>query len=102
MLTKTKRMLWIAAGAFFLLLGVIGAILPVLPTTPFLLLTSACWARGSQPFYHWLLHNRFFGRSIRDYIEGRGIPLRTKIWSMMILWVPSPRPSTGWMSCPCA
>jgi hypothetical protein len=86
MLTKTRRALWVAAGALFLLLGIIGVFLPVLPTTPFLLLTAACWARGSRRFHHWLLHNRLFGSYIRDYYEGRGIPLRTKIWSMVMLW----------------
>jgi uncharacterized protein len=86
MLTKTKRALWVVAGSLFLLLGVLGAFLPVLPTTPFLLLTAACYARGSRRFHHWLLHNRLFGGYIRDYLEGRGIPLRTKIWSMVMLW----------------
>ena len=86
MLTKTKRALWIAAGSFFLVLGVIGIFLPVLPTTPFLLLTAACYARGSQRFHHWLLHNPVFGTYLRDYYEGRGIALRTKIWSMVFLW----------------
>lgn len=86
MLTRTRRTLWIAAGSLFLLLGLIGVFLPVLPTTPLLLLTAACYARGSQRFYHWLLYNRLCGAYIRDYLEGRGIPLRTKIWSLTLLW----------------
>jgi uncharacterized protein len=86
MLTRTKRALWVVAGTLFLVLGLVGAFLPVLPTTPFLLLTAACWARGSQRFHHWLLHNPLCGSYIRDYYEGRGIPLRTKIWSMVVLW----------------
>jgi uncharacterized protein len=80
------RILWIALGTVFLALAAIGIILPVMPTTPFLLLTAACYARGSTRFYHWLLHNRVFGRYLRDYHEGRGVPLRTKAVSLVLLW----------------
>jgi uncharacterized membrane protein YbaN (DUF454 family) len=57
-----------------------------LPTTPFLLLAAACYLRSSERFYRWLLGNRWFGTYIRDYIEGRGMPLRTKILTILLLW----------------
>ena len=62
-------------------------VLPVLPTTPFLLLAAFCYARGSERFHHWLLHNRWFGAYIRNYREGRGIPFREKVLTIAALWV---------------
>jgi uncharacterized membrane protein YbaN (DUF454 family) len=61
--------------------------LPVLPTTPFLLLAAVCYARSSERFYHWLLNNRWFGEFIRNYREGRGIPLREKTLMLTMLWL---------------
>jgi len=83
---RRARTLWVILGTVFLVVGAIGVVLPVLPTTPLLLLTAGCYARGSQRFHHWLLHNRVFGHYIRDYYEGRGIPLRTKLTSLVMLW----------------
>ena len=86
MLKRYTNVLWIAGGTLSLALGVLGIILPLLPTTPFLLLAAGCYARGSQRFYNWLLNNRIFGSYIRDYREGRGIPMHTKITTMIFLW----------------
>lgn len=63
------RTLLIVAGTFFTGLGIFGAFVPVLPTTPFFLLAAACYARSSQRFYRWLLENRWFGSCIRGYVE---------------------------------
>jgi uncharacterized membrane protein YbaN (DUF454 family) len=60
---------------------------PVLPTTPFLLLAAICYARSSERFYHWLLNNRWFGEYIKNYREGRGIPLREKTLTLIALWL---------------
>ena len=68
-------------------LGVLGMFLPLLPTTPFLLLAAACYARSSERCHHWLLHNRWFGRYIRDYREGRGVTLRHKLAALALLWL---------------
>ncbi len=81
------RRVLIVAGFLFVGLGILGIFLPVLPTTPFLLLAAACFARSSQKFYNWLLNNRWFGRYIRNYREGKGIPLRVKIITISLLWV---------------
>ena len=83
---KPLRILLIVLGTFFVVLGVIGIVLPVLPTTPFLLLAAACYARGSQKFYDWLLNNRWFGTYIRNYREGKGATLRHKITALILLW----------------
>jgi len=81
------RRLWIGLGTFFVVLGIIGIFLPLLPTTPFLLLAAACYARGSRRFYDWLLNNRWFGDYIRNYREKKGIPLKIKVLSISFLWV---------------
>jgi len=85
--TGWVRRVLIAAGLLFVGLGILGIFLPLLPTTPFLLLAAACFARSSQKFYNWLLNNRWFGRYIRNYREGKGIPLRVKVMTISLLWV---------------
>ena len=75
------------AGTFSLALGAIGIFLPILPTTPFLLLSAACYLRSSERMHNWLLGNRWFGEYIRNYQEGKGIPMKTKMLAMVMLWV---------------
>jgi uncharacterized membrane protein YbaN (DUF454 family) len=83
---KTKRYLFITLGTILVIIGIIGIFVPILPTTPFLLLAAACYLRGSQRFYNWLMNNRFFGSYIKNYIEGRGMPLRVKVVTLALLW----------------
>ena len=82
-----KKRLFVAAGTITLVLGIVGIIMPVLPTTPFLLLAAICYLRGSQRLYNALLGNRFVGSYIRNYLEGRGMPLKMKIWTLTLLWI---------------
>jgi uncharacterized protein len=81
------RTVYMGLGIVSVALGVIGLFLPVFPTTPFLLLAAACFARGSERFYVALLQNRIFGSFIRDWRDGKGIPLRTKIGVIALLWL---------------
>lgn len=81
------RPLLVAFGTLFVGLGIVGIFVPVLPTTPFLLLAAACYARSSPRFYHWLLNNRWFGNYIRNYRQRRGIPLRVKLLTISLLWL---------------
>ena len=82
---KFARLLLIIAGWFFVALGVIGIFLPVMPTTIFLIIASACFARSSEKFYNWLLNNKHFGKLIRDYREEKGMPLRAKAIAILML-----------------
>jgi uncharacterized protein len=82
-----RRVLLIVAGTLCVALGTLGIFLPLLPTTPFLLLAAVCYARSSPRMLHWLHHNRWFGSYIRCYREGRGIPLREKIVTLTLLWI---------------
>jgi len=84
---KFFRYLLIIAGTIFLGFGIIGIFLPILPTTPFLLLAAACYARSSQRFYNWLMNNKWFGNYIKNYHEGRGVPLKFKIFTISLLWI---------------
>jgi len=86
-LSKPKRVLFFVAGSISLGLGVLGVVLPVLPTTPFLLLSVACYCRSSERMYRWMLSNKLFGRYISNYRAGKGIPLKTKIFAVVLLWL---------------
>ena len=85
------RPLLVAAGSVSVALGIAGIFLPLLPTTPFLLLAAACYVRSSPRLYRWLMNHRWTGDYIRDYREKRGLPLRTKILTVLILWA-----TVGW------
>jgi uncharacterized membrane protein YbaN (DUF454 family) len=78
--------LLIIVGSVCLGLGVIGIFLPLLPTTPFLLLAAACYFRSSETLYAWLLNHRYIGAYIRNFREHRAIPLRAKIISLTLMW----------------
>jgi uncharacterized protein len=80
------RILLIVAGSISVGLAVLGIILPVLPTTPFLLLAAWCYARSSTRFYVWLMTHRLWGKYLRDYTSGKGVPLRIKVWALTLLW----------------
>jgi len=84
---KILRGFLLVVGTLSLGLGIIGIILPLVPTTPLLLLAAYCYARSSERFYHWLLNNRWFGEYIKNYREGRGMPRREKILTLAILWL---------------
>jgi uncharacterized membrane protein YbaN (DUF454 family) len=82
-----KNVLLVTSGTLFLALGVIGIFIPLLPTTPFLLLAAACYIRGSKKFYDWLIKNRWLGEYIKNYQDGKGVPLKVKIITITVLWL---------------
>ena len=81
------RSFWIIGGTVCVGLGILGIILPILPTSPFLLLAAFCYARGSERFYDWLVNRSYFGGYIRNYREGCGIPLKQKRLAVVTLWL---------------
>lgn len=70
-----------------MILGIIGIILPLLPTTPFLLLSAYLFSKSSDKFYNKLLNNKFFGKYIKNFREGNGISLTSKIVSIFTIWI---------------
>ena len=87
MRTVVKRRILIGAGTLFTGLGIIGIFVPILPTTPFLLLAAACYMRSSERFYRWLINNRILGAYVRNYIEGKGMPVKIKMFTILLLWL---------------
>jgi len=85
--SRLKKGLFVIAGTIFLALGCIGVVLPILPTTPFLLLSAACYYKGSERMHRWILNNKWFGNYIRNYKEGKGLPFKTKIFTLAVLWI---------------
>jgi len=84
-LNLIKKYLLIFAGSLSLVLGVIGAFVPVLPTTPFLLLSAYCYLRSSKRLYNWLINHRVLGTYIYNYLTYRAITQRTRIVALIIL-----------------
>jgi uncharacterized protein len=81
-----RWILWIC-GTVSLAVGILGLLIPIFPTTPFLLAAAACYFRSSQKFYDWLLSRPYFGRRIRDYREGRGVGRKEKIMMILGFWI---------------
>lgn len=97
--SRTVRLACLAAGITALILGLLGIALPILPTTPFILLAAACFARSSQRFHDAMLNHRIAGPIIREWQEHRAMPRRAKragyllmlaSFGFSILWMESP------------
>jgi uncharacterized membrane protein YbaN (DUF454 family) len=81
------RVLLNILGTVAVIVGITGIFIPLMPTTPFLLLAAMCYARGSQRLHGWLLSNRWCGAYIRNYREGRSMCLRHKMLTLSLLWI---------------
>jgi hypothetical protein len=82
-----RRVILIIIGSISLVLGILGVFLPLLPTTPFLLLAAACFAKSTKKFYDWLINHKYLGEYIRNYQEGKGLTLTTKVSTLLLLWL---------------
>jgi len=86
-LKKIKEAFLIFTGIVFTGLGIIGIFLPLLPTTVFFLLAAVSFSHSSKMFYDWLLNNKWFGSYIRNYREKKGISMKVKVFTVLLLWV---------------
>lgn len=80
-----QRLFWGLLGAGFFVLAMVGVVLPVLPTTPFLLLTAGCWAKSSPKFHAWLISHPTFGKLIQDWQQKGAIPRYAKLIAVISL-----------------
>jgi uncharacterized membrane protein YbaN (DUF454 family) len=85
--SKAVRYTFNAIGILSLVVGIIGIVTPVLPTTPFILLSGYCFARGSERLHNWILSHRYFGPMIISFREERRIPLKIKIFASLMIAV---------------
>ena len=90
------KRVYVLLGSLSLALGLLGIFLPLLPTTPFLLLTAALWIKGSPRLYQRLLAHKRLRPYIRQFREQRAIPLRAKIVSVSLVWITLGY-SAGWL-----
>ena len=80
-----KKKIYICVGLLAVGLGIIGAFLPVMPTVPFLLVALFCFERSSKKYHDMILNNKYFGKVLRDYYEGRGLTTSVKIKAILFL-----------------
>lgn len=78
------RWTFVTLGWIFFILGIIGILLPVMPTAPFILLAAGCWARSSRRFHFWLINHKYFGKYVRDWEENHAVPRYAK-WLASIM-----------------
>ena len=76
------RFIYLTIGCIFLALGLLGVIIPILPTTPFLLVTSFCFAKGSHRFHHWFTHTKIYKNNLESFVNERSMTLKTKICTL--------------------
>ena len=84
--SKISRVLWFTAGFIVMTIGLIGIIVPGLPTTPLMILAAACFGKSSQRFYDWIINNKMFGQHVKNYREGNGIPKKSKPIILVTMW----------------
>ncbi len=85
--SRVSRLFWFILGFSIMSLGLVGIVVPGLPTTPLMILAAACFAKSSQRFYDWIINNRLFGEHVKNYREGKGIPKKSKRIILPTLWV---------------
>jgi uncharacterized membrane protein YbaN (DUF454 family) len=80
------RGIYIVVGTIALVIGAIGLFLPIIPTTPLVILAAACYYRGSDRLHNWILSSRWFGETVKNYQEGRGLNRDTKVRAISMMW----------------
>ena len=83
---KSIRLLWVLLGSLSVGMGVIGIFVPGWPTTIFLIIASFFYIRSSEKLYSWLINNKILGLYLKNYYSGKGMPLKAKIFSILMMW----------------
>jgi uncharacterized membrane protein YbaN (DUF454 family) len=86
-LSSLRKGIYIIVGTLALAIGIIGIFLPVVPTTPLVLLSAACYLRGSEKLHRWILSNPRFGEIIENYESGKGLKRSIKIKAIGLMWI---------------
>ena len=81
------RFLWLSLGLLFTVVGLIGLIVPGLPTTLFMIIAAACFFRSSKRLFNWVLNNKYFGKYVKDFRDGRGMPRKAKFIALGFIWL---------------
>jgi uncharacterized membrane protein YbaN (DUF454 family) len=89
---KLQKKPWVrtallVASILFVVIGLVGIFVPLLPTTPFLLVAAACYARSSKKAYNWLMNHKWFGPPLRQWHETRTIPRKAKIAAGVLILI---------------
>jgi len=82
-----KRIALLILGWLSLITGIIGIFLPLLPTTPLVLLAAWCFSKSSERFHHWLMNHKYFGPMVRDWQSGTGIPRKARNRAIILMWM---------------
>ena len=85
--SKLSRIIWFMIGFTVMCIGLVGIVVPGLPTTPLMILAAACFAKSSQKFYDWVINNKMFGHHVKNYREGKGIPSKSKKIIIPTIWL---------------
>ncbi len=85
--SPTVRWMFVTLGWIFFVLGIIGVLLPVMPTAPFILLAAGCWARSSKRFHFWLINHKYFGKFVRDWEKNHAVPLYAKCLATIMMTI---------------
>ncbi|MDX8044748.1 YbaN family protein [Gracilibacillus sp. S3-1-1] len=82
-----KRIGWLIGGGISLLIGFIGVVAPLVPTTPLIILAAFCFSKSSKTLHQWLIMNKYFGHYIQDYQKGKGVPFKIKVIAVVSVWL---------------
>ena len=83
---KSIRLLWVLLGSLSVGMGIIGIFVPGWPTTIFLIIASYFYIRSSEKLHNWLINNKILGIYLKNYYSGKGMPLKAKIFSILMMW----------------
>jgi uncharacterized membrane protein YbaN (DUF454 family) len=84
---KIMKPLFFTLGIIMFTVGLIGVVVPGLPTTIFMIIAAACFIRSSEKFYKLVINNKLFGKSVQDYRSGKGMLLKTKLMAWGMMWI---------------